>query len=95
MMAELKLAASAAFSDCEEMPTGKALLALEASRYLEEATGWPTVTGALTCLQLKLKGQDPTDVRDVVIPSFRQVPPPALPAVASIKPKQPLVAGGG
>ncbi len=39
MMAELKLAASAAFSDCEEMPTGKALLALEASRYLEEATG--------------------------------------------------------
>ena len=76
------------------MPWGKALLALEASRYLKVATGWPTVTGALTCLQLKVRGQTPTDIRDVIVPAFRQVRPPALPAEASSKQQTQLVAGG-
>jgi hypothetical protein len=43
MIAELKQAAKAAFADCDELPQGKALLALEASRYLEEASGWPSI----------------------------------------------------
>jgi hypothetical protein len=34
-----------------ELPQTKALLALEASRYLRDASGWPTVAGALRCLQ--------------------------------------------
>ena len=95
MIGELKLAASAAFPDCEELPSGKALLALEASRYLQDATGWPSVTGALTCLQLKVRGQAPTDIRDVVIPAFRQIAPPALPEPESSKPKINQAVGGG
>ncbi len=93
MLAELKQTANAAFADCSELTEGRALLALEASRYLHEATGWPSVAGAMLCLQRKVYGSKDEGV--VPTPTFRTTTPPALPAQASNKAKIPLVGGGG
>ena len=100
MVAELKQAANAAFPDCEELAASKAFLALEASRYLQEAMGWPSIEGAISCLECKVSGSKfevsklPWQAA-VPTPTFRLVPAPALPAQASNKPKSHLVAGGG
>jgi AhpD family alkylhydroperoxidase len=93
MLAELKQTANAAFADCGELTEGKALLALEASRYLHEATGWPSVAGAMLCLQRKVHGSQ--DEGAVPTPTFRVITPPVLPVQASNKAKTSLVVGGG
>jgi len=59
MAAELKQSANAVFADCDELPAGTALLALEASRYLHEATGWPSIEGLCRACNARSAGVVP------------------------------------
>jgi hypothetical protein len=89
MMSELKHSASAEFPNCQALSDDKALLALEASRYLINSNGWPSIPGAVTCLRIK------KSKHDVAVPAFRPTQAPHIPAQASSKAKHLLVAGGG
>ena len=50
LTSELKQAAREAYPHAAVLSDTRALLALEASRYVGESTGWPTVEAALSCL---------------------------------------------
>jgi hypothetical protein len=56
MARELQQEVQSTYGAAAELSFRKAYLALEASRYEGQAQGWPTVEGALGCLQVRKQG---------------------------------------